>query len=98
MNASARYGKVGMKDLVNPTVHDSVIEVLKENNIKYGYATFWYAYATMIAGNSEVDIAAYDQGDPMMPYFFDVNKKENIQNDQISDAYQPLNKITIFLI
>ena len=26
------------------------------------------------------------------------NKKENIQNDQISDAYQPLNKITIFFI
>ena len=42
----------------------------------------------MIAGNSEVDIVAYDQGDPMMPYFFDVNKKENIQYYAISeDAY-----------
>ena len=88
VNASARYGKVAMKDLMNPTVHDGVIDVLKEKNIKHGYATFWYAYATMIAGNSEVDIVAYDQGDPMMPYFFDVNKKENIQYYAISeDAY-----------
>ena len=88
VNASARYGKVAMKDLMNPTVHDGVIDVLKEKNIKHGYATFWYAYATMIAGNREVDIVAYDQGDPMMPYFFDVNKKENIQYYAISeDAY-----------
>ena len=69
VNASARYGKVAMKDLMNPTVHDGVIDVLKEKNIKHGYATFWYAYATM-------------------PYFFDVNKKENIQYYAISeDAY-----------
>lgn len=88
VNASAKYGKVAKGDLINPVVQDSVVDLLKTKNIKYGYATFWYAYVTMIAGNSEIDIVAYDQGNPMMPYFFDMNKKENIQYYAISeDAY-----------
>lgn len=81
---------VSINNLLHPKIENKVVDYLETNNLSYGYATFWRAYSTMMASNGSITIAAYDQGNPLMPYYFDSNTKENIQYYGCSeDLYNP---------
>lgn len=67
------YDNFSIQSLVNPSVHSGNVEILRQKGLTYGYASFWNAYSTMIASNCEIEIAAYDQGNPLLPYYFDHN-------------------------
>lgn len=85
------YGKdFSINNIINPTIDDGLVNILKDKGIEYGYATFWLAYNNMIISNSEITIAAYDRGNPMVPYYFDGNDRNNYNYYACSeDLYNP---------
>lgn len=79
-----------IKNITKPQVENQLINLLDEHDLKYGFATFWYAYGNMVASNSRIEIAAYDQGNPLMPYFFNGNSLDNLKYYACSeDLYNP---------
>ena len=79
-----------IQNMVNPKVESELVNVLEEHDLQYGFATFWRAYSHMVASNSKIEIAAYDMGNPLMPYFFDGNNPEHPKYYACSeDLYNP---------
>lgn len=79
-----------VKNIFNPQKEDHLIEYLESEDLDYGYATFWYAYSHSINSNGKVTIAAYDKGNPVMPYYFDVNSFDNMHYYAVDDSlYDP---------
>lgn len=72
-NVAGNNQTLCLEQLINPTIKNNVIDYLNEENLNYGFATFWNSYQLMIMSNSSIEIAAYDEGNPLMPYYFDIN-------------------------
>ena len=85
-----QFTTVTLKNIFNPQKEDHLIEYLESQDLNYGYATFWYAYSHSINSNGKVTIAAYDKGNPVMPYYFDQNSFDDLHYYAVDDSlYDP---------
>lgn len=80
---------LSFEQLFNPTFQSDIIDYLKKESVNYGYATFWNSYQLMIMSNSTVEIAAYDEGDPLTPYYFNSNSNKKEYYACSEDLYNP---------
>jgi hypothetical protein len=74
-------------NLFDPKADRKFYDFLLENNLAYGYATFWNAYPITVLSNEEVVVVAYDTGKPTVPYYFNANVTENYEYYAISEDY-----------
>lgn len=80
----------GIEQIIHPSVQSNLIDYLEELGLNYGYASFWHSYSNMIKSNSTVTIVPYDQNNPLLPYYFNGNKVDNLNYYACSeDLYNP---------
>lgn len=62
-------------------------DFLLENDLTYGYATFWNAYRITVLSNEEIVVVAHDAGRPTVPYYFNNNSIDHFDYYAVSEDY-----------
>ena len=82
--------KTDFQQIMHPSIHSDLIDFLREQGLDYGYATFWNSYNNMVISNSDITIVPFDQNNPLVPYYFNINSVDNINYYACSeDLYNP---------
>lgn len=75
------YWKASTPSLKSDTSHQDIVAFLKENDLEYGYATFWNSYANTCFANGDVEIVAFSDrlngaiGDPTQRFLWLTNER-----------------------
>ena len=74
-------------NLFDPKADQKFYKFLLDNDLTYGYATFWNAYPITVLSNEQVIVVAHDAGKPTVPYYFNGNVGDHYEYYAISEDY-----------